>query len=122
MLYLWRAEAILRRGLAGDRTDGDFIAGAGASVRHEHADTNGAMRMLRDHEDLSSAAAESGAVRHATGVAAIRGNDRSGAARIVGAGAGRWIVLARVPYTATHRRFSIAAGALLHVSHLIRRR
>ena len=118
-----RDETVLRWGRAGDRACRNVIARTCASVRNEHAGANGAMRMLCNHEDVSSAAAECWTTcRWGTAIAAIRRNDRSGAAQIAGAGADHSVGLARVPYSATRGPFSIAAGALLHVSHLIRRR
>ena len=119
VLYLWRAETVLRRGLAGDRAHRDVIPNTRAGVRHEHAGADGTMRMLRDHEDLSFAAAEFGTARGTTSVAAIRRHDRSGAPRIVDAGADPSVALARVLYGAIRDAFAIAARALLHVSHLI---
>ena len=89
-------------------------------MRHEYADPYGAVRLLRDDEVLSSAAAESGATRRSRpAVATIRSDDRARAARAACASACGSVVRDSRLYSAALGAFAATARALLHISHLI---
>jgi hypothetical protein len=89
-------------------------------VRHEDADAYGAVRLLRGYEVVPVAAEESGATgRGSAVVTAGHRDDRAGTSPIGSTDAWDSFSLTRVPGSAAFGAFAAAAGALLHVSHLI---